>query len=105
MSNPTTKITPTAAAIENATRRAATLIADGYSIKQSKSVPETWFVIKPGGQSWYLVNTRKENECDCPYYGIHGICKHSVAVAEELRILEMEQAYEDHFDMIASRDN
>src|SRR5690349_2295589 len=100
MSNPTIK-TPTAAAIETATKNAEKL--EDYIFKPSEGVPEIWFAIKPGGKAWYLVDTRS-GECNCPYHAQEGICKHSVRVAEELRIREMEQAYEDHRDMLASRD-
>jgi hypothetical protein len=93
MQNPTTK-QPTAEAIETAIRNAAKMSEQGYSVKQSRSANTLWFVVKADPRFWYTVDTLR-GTCDCPYFAQEGICKHRVQIDEELRIREMEQAYED----------
>lgn len=92
---------PTAEATQTAIRNAAKM--EGYTVKQSEAVTENWFVIKESGKEWYIVNTLR-GTCDCPYFRQEGVCKHQEYLREELRIRDMEQAFEDYRDMIASRD-
>jgi hypothetical protein len=99
----TTTNQPTQEAIDTAIRNAAKMTEQGYAVKQSQSVPEIWFSVKPGGKAWYMVDTRT-GACNCPYFTQEGICKHRVQIDEERALLEAEQAYEDYRDMIAARD-
>jgi hypothetical protein len=96
-------INPTTAAIETAVRNAAKMSEQGYTAKQSQGVPETWFAIKPDGKAWYLVNTLR-GTCDCPQFQNEGVCKHQKFIADEISLLEAEQAHEDYRDMLAARD-
>ena len=77
-------------AIASAWAKGRTLLADGYTIKPTAQA-YCWEVIRPGERkavapeggtvtSYYVTFNRGEWQCDCPFHGLYGLCKHSASV-------------------------
>jgi hypothetical protein len=68
-------------AIETAERNGAKMWSEGYTQKESQTVPGTFFVSKPDGRTTYVVSTAKGWEnCDCEQWKKEGVCKHQYFV-------------------------
>ena len=66
--------------LANITRRAETLLSDGYTVERGR-VAGLFYIAGPQGQE-YQVNagTAIGNNCDCPAFAEYATCKHYQAV-------------------------
>jgi hypothetical protein len=79
---------PTQAAITVAVRNAAKAEREGYEVKQSRSVPHVFYVIK------YSVDTLRDT-CNCEQDQAEGTCKHKKLADDYKKILEGEEIAEE----------
>ncbi len=73
--------------LANITRRAGTLLADGYRIKEEVGF---WFVYGPQGNDYMVwTGSPKTGEyCNCPCFKEHSTCKHYLAVKANINAQE-----------------